>query len=306
MSHQILAGYDGGDGGSEAIDLALALARGAEASHVTVTTVFSPLVAGYHGVLPLPRDDAMRRDASALLEGAMAKYGDRPHTSFRLTRALATAHGLQDLAQELDAAYLTVGQSRHRGLGRMLGGSVTEETINGAPCPVAVAPRGGGPAVDGPPVVGIAYDGSPESTAGLRHAAELSRGLGGELRLVHVVEADTVPHLAYSQTARFQAARAEAQTHLEEVVRQQREAGATNVTSVAVEGPAIEALTRASSELSFLIVGSRGYGPLRRIVLGSVSTSLVRSPTCPVIVLPRSMSSPRAESEPAQSGAHPG
>ena len=40
---------------------------------------------------------------------------------------------------------------------------------------------------------------------------------------------------------------------------------------------------------TLLVVGSRGYGPLRRVLLGSVSTELVRSAPCPLIVTPRGM-----------------
>ena len=42
-----------------------------------------------------------------------------------------------------------------------------------------------------------------------------------------------------------------------------------------------------SQSLDLLVVGSRGYGPLRAVLLGGVSHTLVRSAACPVIVLPR-------------------
>ena len=35
------------------------------------------------------------------------------------------------------------------------------------------------------------------------------------------------------------------------------------------------------------MTGSRGYGPLRRLVLGSTSARLVREAPCPVLVLAR-------------------
>ena len=37
-----------------------------------------------------------------------------------------------------------------------------------------------------------------------------------------------------------------------------------------------------------LFAGSRGYGPLRRALLGSVSGALVRDAGCPVVITPRS------------------
>ena len=46
-------------------------------------------------------------------------------------------------------------------------------------------------------------------------------------------------------------------------------------------------LADQSQSLDLMVVGSRGYGPLRAVLLGGVSHTLVRSAACPVIVLPR-------------------
>jgi nucleotide-binding universal stress UspA family protein len=39
--------------------------------------------------------------------------------------------------------------------------------------------------------------------------------------------------------------------------------------------------------MGLLVVGSCGYGPLRRVLLGSVAASLLHAAPCPVIVCPR-------------------
>jgi nucleotide-binding universal stress UspA family protein len=54
-----------------------------------------------------------------------------------------------------------------------------------------------------------------------------------------------------------------------------------------IEGGAAEALADTSADLDLLVVGSRGYGPLRAVLLGSVSTALVRSAQSPLVVVPR-------------------
>ena len=46
-------------------------------------------------------------------------------------------------------------------------------------------------------------------------------------------------------------------------------------------------LVDASRELDVLILGSRAYGPLRYVLLGSVSAEVMRAAHCPVLVLPR-------------------
>ena len=56
---------------------------------------------------------------------------------------------------------------------------------------------------------------------------------------------------------------------------------------VARYGGPREELVRFGKDLDQLIVGSRGYGRLDRLVHGSVSRYLVRHATCPLLVLPR-------------------
>ena len=53
------------------------------------------------------------------------------------------------------------------------------------------------------------------------------------------------------------------------------------------DGSPAHALRERSGELDLLVLGSRGYGPLRAVLLGSVSSGLVRSAESPVVVVPR-------------------
>jgi len=54
-----------------------------------------------------------------------------------------------------------------------------------------------------------------------------------------------------------------------------------------LEGRPVSLLQEQSSDLDLLVTGSRGYGPSRAALLGSVSRSLVRNASCPVVVMPR-------------------
>jgi nucleotide-binding universal stress UspA family protein len=57
-------------------------------------------------------------------------------------------------------------------------------------------------------------------------------------------------------------------------------------TEFHVDDPA-EVLSRISEHVDLLVCGSRGYGPLRSVLLGGVSRRLVREASCPVLILPR-------------------
>lgn len=56
---------------------------------------------------------------------------------------------------------------------------------------------------------------------------------------------------------------------------------------VVLDGDPAGRLIERSSNLGVLVIGSRGYGPLRSVLLGGVSGRVIRDAACPVIVVPR-------------------
>jgi nucleotide-binding universal stress UspA family protein len=118
-------------------------------------------------------------------------------------------------------------------------------------------------AVSARPVVvpGVGFDDSAESRAALRLGGRLARATGAALRVVSVTAAAVPGHEA--------AAIAEGGTY-----------------ETVAGRPATE-LARRSADLDLLVVGSRAQGPVRRLLLGSTSTRLVREAGCPVLVVPR-------------------
>ena len=59
-----------------------------------------------------------------------------------------------------------------------------------------------------------------------------------------------------------------------------------------VGDPFVE-LASASHDLDLLVCGSRGRGPLRAVLLGSVAERLLRGAGCPVVIVPRPTGQPR-------------
>ena len=58
-----------------------------------------------------------------------------------------------------------------------------------------------------------------------------------------------------------------------------------------LEGDTVEALAALDEhEVDLLVCGSRGYGPVRRVLLGRRAARLVRRAACPVVVVPRGAS----------------
>jgi nucleotide-binding universal stress UspA family protein len=60
------------------------------------------------------------------------------------------------------------------------------------------------------------------------------------------------------------------------------------ITVAEDDGDPAQVLVERSAGLDLLVVGSRNHGPVRRALLGSVAAEVMRSASCPVLVVPRS------------------
>jgi nucleotide-binding universal stress UspA family protein len=69
------------------------------------------------------------------------------------------------------------------------------------------------------------------------------------------------------------------------------------------EGDPVQHLADASEGFDMLVVGSRRYGPVRSVLLGSVSSPLIERAACPVIVVPRGVHPDAPEESPVEAAA---
>lgn len=278
MYRKIIVGHDLHSGGGDALSLGQMLA-GVTAAEVVVAGVF-PFGA-------LPRGfEAKWRDQEAEIAGQLQRVADDAGATAEAFPSSSPARGLHDLAEEIGADLVVVGSSRHSKLGEILAGNVGLGLLQGSPCSVAVAPRGYAERDRAPLTrIVVGFDGSDEARAALEDAAGLARASGAALELVGVIEQPAIaPPGAESQ---------ELQDALEAQMRRQLD-GALSSLPDAVESeaslipgePATE-LAQAAAGASLLVLGSRGYGPVRRVLLGSVSGALARGTPCPLLVHPR-------------------
>jgi nucleotide-binding universal stress UspA family protein len=179
---------------------------------------------------------------------------------------------LHDVALVNKASFLVAGSSHHSSLGRVLLGGTAEQVINGSPCPVAVAPPSfcEAPGIN-PRLVVTAYDGTVASVDALLTAVDLARAFGTPLRVVSVTRSAQADQL-------FEDA---------EAVVRDASVGLVTLECVRLEGSPSSELINETSNAGLLVMGSRGFGPIRRALLGSVSTAVIRHASCPVVVVPR-------------------
>jgi len=142
-------------------------------------------------------------------------------------------------------------------------------------------------------VIVVGVDGSEGSRTALRWAINEARLRGAT---VSAVAAWQFPTYAYTGVAvapptveMEQAAReALAEAVRDEVAAVAGEASDVEITEVVLEGPSAATLIEASRGADLLVVGSRGYGGFRGLLLGSVSHQVSSHAHCPVVVVPHS------------------
>jgi len=285
MTRPILAGADGTDSGLDAVAFAARLA-GAVGAPLTVVCV-SPEQAGLAGA---EAEEDVARHVAAILDAARDVVGDRP-AELRTVVATSPARGLAELAEEVGAEAVVVGSTRRGAVGRVMSGSTAERLLHGTGCPVAVAPRGYRRHRPEPlRAIGAAFTDIPEGHEAVRVAADLADRAGLPLTVYSVVGLHT-------NWLRPESVQPDASVVPEEV----RKAGRDALDRVVAGLPAG---VRANGELLFgevvdelslvaergvdlLVCGSRGYGPVRRVLLGTVSSALVRQASVPTLVVPR-------------------
>jgi nucleotide-binding universal stress UspA family protein len=133
-------------------------------------------------------------------------------------------------------------------------------------------------------VVGI--DGSPGARAGLRWALAEARLRGASVEVITAYSmsyAAMSPEFAYLDPEALVARVKEMQVD----AIAEESPGAPDVTIVprVVPGPAAGALVQAARGAELLVVGSRGRGRVRDLLLGSVSTYVTHHAPCPVVVV---------------------
>lgn len=309
MTRTIVVGYDGSDHADDALALGSLLARIADDGLLVACAYpHDPLgesAAGLEVANEL-RADAERtlEKARAWLDGATgAGAGAAAAGRFEL-RAIAgptPSHVLHELAEQTAAEAIVVGATHHGKRLRLLTGSTPQAVLDHAPCAVATAPegfRGAGDAggAGGLRRVAVAYDGSPEAEHTLATAAEWARRAGATLRLVTAVNSAAIGAFApppldptsYEELA--QLARDDARARLDEAIA--RLGADVAAEGVVLDGDPVAMLVEESAAEDLLFTGSRGQGPFRRVLLGSVSTHLLRDAACPVVVVPRGSGDP--------------
>jgi nucleotide-binding universal stress UspA family protein len=276
MFNNVIVGVDGKDGGRDAIALATVL-RDKEGGDLTLGYVYPGEPHPWRGSSSA-YEAAQFQDACDLLENAREQAGIEARIRWR--GSPSAGRGLHELAEEVGADLLVVGSSRRGLLGRVLVGDDSRAALDGARCAVAIAPTSYGAHRVDMREIGVGYDGSPESEHALDVARTLAAARHSRLSAFEAVSVPSSYHAAWAWV--------EPET-IEELVDAARDrvAGLEGVEPHAAYGVASEELALYSASLDLLVIGSRSYAPLGRLVHGSTAQDLARTARCPLLVMTR-------------------
>ncbi len=288
---RLAAAVDSHPEGRDATVLAAAIAQatGAELMLLAVEPDL-PLI------IPGLQRDQVRRETEAMLRHTRTALA--PDARLKITTDISIARGLERLARAQHRDLLVVGSSRRGPEGLVSIGGRTRQLLDDLDSALAIAPRGLNarhPLKLGRIAVG--YDGGPEAQAALATAAHLALGAGAELTVRGVID-DRVPALGWPNVwmgeilESWKEMMDEEEDQLRADMEERLAAAGVTATVDLTRGRPATSLHALTKDVDLLVIGSRRWGPIARLVLGGTGERLVHGAECSLLVVPR----PRAES----------
>jgi nucleotide-binding universal stress UspA family protein len=281
---KVLLGYDGSPQGEDAFGVGRRLSEVLDARPIVTTVIAHPR----HGTEESKFDEAVERFCEPLFAKARERLDGLEVTAKPVVHD-SPAAAIYELVDWENPTLIVIGSTRHGKSGRVQVGTLGGSLLSGVQCSVAVAPRGCAAGDSGLRRIGVAVDGSSESRRALSAAVYLAQRANAPLQVLSVMEP---PHYVlggllsplgpeeYREFKENESERVyeEARNHVPEDV---------HMEPLLLHGEPAEALAEGASDLDLLVLGSRGYGPLKGTLLGSVSARVMAAAPCPVMVVPR-------------------
>jgi nucleotide-binding universal stress UspA family protein len=143
----------------------------------------------------------------------------------------------------------------------------------------------------------VATDFSPSATEVLRVAAELAQGLSADTHILHVAlpesrliggDAKELPddHGGFEPSSK--------EKRLVQEAAEAMTAKGLTASGEVVAGPCADVILQQAEDINadMIIVGSHGFGAVLRVLLGSVSATILKKARCPVVVVPPARTKP--------------
>jgi nucleotide-binding universal stress UspA family protein len=309
----IVVGYDGSPESRLALSWAAATAKRRGSRLTLLHSVNLSFIPGFPAFDTSQVEPELQDAAKRLVDDGAMRAGDALDASRIQTQYWLGSPAAQIVEASNDADLVVMGS---RGRGRLTGGllgSTSYAVAAHAHCPVVVvrpsheleeAPdtatgevasiNDGLPQVVRPdashPVV-IGFDGSEPAMRAVQAAADVAMEEGAQLRIAHVVQVPSIDSWAYEETAHAgtvhaHSLREHADDALEAAVRLAKAKHPDlHVSTEVLYGNPARAIADLGSTAGLIVVGSRGRGGFRGLLLGSVSHNVIHKAECPVMII---------------------
>ena len=285
MHNRLIVGFDGSENSRTALRWAAAEAEVRQASVSAVSSYAMPPIMNLYGIgtagAAATALERLGETCTESLHLAVAESAAR-HPSVHFDEHVVVEQPVDYLVgATTDADLVVVGANGLGAVKHFLLGSVTGALLHKSACPIVVVPAALGTQRNRV-IVGV--DSSHSSNAALQFAADEADRLSSELLVVHAWQ---YPYTISGEGAssRTDLCRVDAALVLDEAVEFARDRMAGNVVRRLVDANAAQALLDASAEGDMLVVGSRGRGGFRSMLLGSVAHAVSVNAPCPVVVV---------------------
>jgi nucleotide-binding universal stress UspA family protein len=281
--NQILIGVDGSPASRQVIrhGSELAAALDARAVLAFVNPPLAPLSPDAH--IPPNWAEQLREQGRTLLKDAAAVCGWSAPPAQELADG-PVAETLAGIARKLEAELIIVGSNGHRALTGVMLGSVAHRLAQIADRPLLLVPHDG--RAERPMLLQrilVGTDGSTEARKAIDLARGLARRTGAQLTLAHAVtraseHARVLPGFTWWEQS--------AQDYAERLVQGEAERlGGDCKTVIRIERPATLLRSLADEiDADLVVVGRRGLGEMRRVLIGSVAEEVLRTSQRPVLI----------------------
>lgn len=284
---EVIVGVDESEGAADALRWAV---REAELHGWTVTAVMAwGFLDQHHAIVGEGFDpDYGKDDARAALDTIVVAALGADAAGAVERRVACDLPALALLDTSSGSELLVVGARGLGGFRGLLLGSVSQHCLHHVTTPIAIVRAGPDRAAERTERIVVAVDGSETSQRALRWALEEGRLRRAAVAVVHASNPLYLGGYPYSagsiDPAIFEHA---SRRVLDSAIAAEDTSGLpVPVEQISRSGGAAAVILEAAEDAELVVMGSRGLGGFKGVLLGSVTTQVSRHARCPVVVVP--------------------
>ncbi|MGD8520689.1 MAG: universal stress protein [Desulfobacterales bacterium] len=291
--NRIICATDFSDFSNRTVNYGIALARDFEAKLYVchIIDLSSVAIYGEFQLDPVGLQNRIMKDARDQLEELIGQQ----HKEWEpLITVGHTADEIARIVEEKNIDLVITATRGRSGLKRLILGSVTERLMRTLRCPLLVvhSPDKEFISTDDPEVninrILVGCDFSPDSSLAFEYGLSLAQEFESELHLAHVIESAAYQELQKTDTPIETEIQQEIHDRLihklQELVPEEARNWCKPQTSL-IEGRPYEELVKYAEkhDIGMIVLGARGLGLVKSLLLGSTTDRVIRRAPCPVL-----------------------